>query len=491
MTRPNGDSVTNASVTATHADALGGDYAATAADGSFTIRTRRTGPYVLEVSLDESCRLYHQNGGVVMREDAASQIMVNDGHVDDIAIIVPDGICEHQIHGMAVDHANVPLSGSQIRAYGPTGIESYSTIRDDGSFSVTIPESGSYRLGVWLDGECHVYHHADAAVGTFDTASLIQVADRDVTGVNVVVAEQRCGWTIRGVMLRDDGTPVPTKPHIRAETTDTTMYWFGPVDDSSAFEIEVPTDGSYRLRIWAGGQCEVFYRSDEVTSDYDLAELVEVDGSDVMELRIVIPGRACGWHVIGRVVDGEGRPVGHSVHVVVDGDTEFGGQIDDDGVFNFPVPTEKPWVLEVLLDGGCFMYYRAGGDAVTTQDAASLLTIAAGDLTGIEVAIPSGACDRQIRGRVVTADGQGVADAWLWARTAQGGRGETHTDVDGTFVITVPVSDAYALAFYAPGDCWVWYVEAAEASAQYATYVVVADTDVTDLLFQLPDKPCG
>ena len=464
----------------------------TATDGSFVVLTDGNGPHQLHVGLSDDCQFYYQNGGITFDAAAASPIQITDTHVDGVTISVPANTCRWRIRGTAVDYDNVPLSGSQVRAYGDDGIQSYSDIGADGSFSITVPNSGSYRLGVWFDNECYVYYHPSAAVSFLDDASLLHVVNADVTGVRIVAPERRCGWTIEGTISHADGTPITSMTNSRSISAETIgdVDWSGTIDKNGAFKVKVPTDGSYRLRIWLNDQCAVFYRSDEATAEYDLADLVEVKGDNVTGLQITVPDRICGWRITGRVIDSDGNAVGDSAHAIAEDRTVFVRSISGAGLFNILVPTRGSWRLEIRLDEGCSMYHHVDG-AVSTEDAASLLVIADDDLTGVDVVMPNGACTRQIRGRAVRTDGRGVVDAWLWAATDQDAHGQTHTDVDGSFAVTVPVPGAYVLRLWVPDGCYVYYNESAEASAQYAARVAVGDADVTDIVIRLSENPCG
>jgi len=497
-TRANGDAITEAAATAWLVGMGTGNGTSTEADGSFTIRVTRDGLYALAVRLDEGCRLYYRDGDIVMSEDAASQIAIGDRHIDDVEFVVPDGICEHQIHGTAVDHNNVPLSGSQVRAHSTTGVESYSTIREDGSFSVTVPDSGSYRLSVWLDGECRVYHHAGGTVSSFETASLVRVADRDVTGVRIVVAPQRCGWVIQGVMVHDDGTPLAAAANssVLAITVDD-VGWSGTIYDNGAFEVKVPADGSYRLRMRLDDECRVLYRSDEATIEYDLAELVEVSGGNVTGLRLTVPDGICGWLISGTVVDSEHRNLpGIEIIAVGPAGTQWDAVSSVDGSFSVYAQFSGSYDLRAEPQAGCMIplgtvEVTESGNEDAGEQPTGARTIRFDVEMPADVEIPANACERRIRGRLIDADGQGVADEWLWATTSELEQGGASSEPDGSFAITVPVTGVYTLGFWVSDDCYVYYNESADASPNHASHVTVGDTDVTDITIRLPDNPCG
>ena len=290
-TRANGDAIAEAAATAWLVGMGTGDGTSTEADGSFTIRVRRDGLYALAVRLDDGCRLYYRDGDIVMSEDAASQIAIGDRHIDDVEFVVPDGICEHQIHGTAVDHNNAPLSGSQVRAYGATGVESYSYVRENGSFSVTVHDADSYRLSVWFDGGCYLYHHVDGAVSSLETASPIHVADHDVTDVRIAVPPNGCVWQIRGHLLSADGSGA-ADVWIWASEAEGGREGASTETDGS-FIITVPLPGVYTLGFWASDDCYAYY-NESADASPNHASRVAVGDADVTGITIRIPDNPCG-----------------------------------------------------------------------------------------------------------------------------------------------------------------------------------------------------
>ena len=482
-----GSPLAGRTITALSLASSGRRNAETASDGSFVVLTDANGPQQLHIGLTDDCRFYYQDGGITFDAAAASPIQITDAHVDGVAISVPSDTCRWWIRGTAVDSQGRPLGGMAMEISANRVRYRAAPITEDGSFSIAAPRNGSYQLRVWLDDECWVYHHPDGAVSSYDEAWAVQVADGDVADVRFVAPKQRCGWVIRGKVLNADGTPFPAEM-IYADEDEASLQSALVAADGS-FSIRVPTDGLYRLQTGLAGACAVYYRSDGATAKYDLAELVKVDGGDVTDLQIIVPGRVCGWHIAGRVLDSEGRPAGQSIYAIGEDSSEFAGPVEGDGSFSILGPTTGSWRLKVLL-GGCEMYYHVNG-AVASEESASLVNVADYHLDDIHVEIPAHACVLQIRGRVIDADEQGVADAWVWAGTDQREGGGTLTEADGSFAITVPVSGMYWLGLWWSDDCYVYYNESAEASAQHAARVAVVDADVTDIVIRLPENPCG
>ena len=487
LVNANGSPLAGRTITASPLDSPGKRGADTAPDGSFVVLTDRNGPHRLRIDLDEDCGFYYQDGGITLWASTASPIQIADAHVDGVTIAVPSDTCRWWIHGSAVDSQGRPLAGMTVATWGNRTLHRAAPIAEDGSFSVAAPRNGSYQLAVHLDAECWVFHHPDGAVSSYDEAWSVQVADGDVADIRFIAPKRRCGWMIRGKVLNTDGTPFAAE-RIYADSVGVSQQ-SGSVAADGSFSVRVPTDGLYRLRTGLADRCVVYYRSDGATAVYDLAELVEVDGGDITDLQIIVPGRVCGWHIAGQVLDGEGQPAGQGIYAIGEDSSEFASPVEGDGSFSILGPTTGLWRLKVLL-GGCEVYYHVDG-AVASEESASLVNVADYHLDNIHVEIPAHACVLQIRGRLIDADGQGVADRWVWANSDHSERGGAQTEADGSFAITVPVSGMYWLGLWWSDDCYVYYNESAEASAQYAARVAVEDMDVTDIVIRLPENPCG
>lgn len=154
----------------------------TASDGSFAITLGVSGAYLLEASVN-GCRIYyHRSAGATGSRDSATPIQVADSAISDIRIDIPSDVCVRQIRGRLVGASGAGMVDVWVEADGDA--RSFGTARTqaDGSFAVTVPMNGRYRLSFW-DG-CWVFHGEGGGVTTsWDDASLIRVAGGDVSGV--------------------------------------------------------------------------------------------------------------------------------------------------------------------------------------------------------------------------------------------------------------------------------------------------------------------
>ena len=164
----------------------------TASDGSFAITLRVSGAYLLEASVN-GCRIYyHRSAGATGSRDSATPIQVSDEDISDIRIEIPADVCALRIRGRLVDASGAALADVQIEADGNNRSFGAARTASDGSFAVPVPMNDHYRLSFW-DG-CWMFRGEGGGVTTnWDDASLIRVADNDVSGVLFRVPEDPCG----------------------------------------------------------------------------------------------------------------------------------------------------------------------------------------------------------------------------------------------------------------------------------------------------------
>ena len=164
----------------------------TASDGSFAITLRVSGAYLLEASVD-GCRVYyHRSAGATGSRDSATPIQVSDEDISDIRIEIPADVCALRIRGRLVDASGAALADVQIEADGNNRSFGAARTASDGSFAVPVPMNDHYRLSFW-DG-CWMFRGEGGGVTTnWDDASLIRVADNDVSGVVFRVPDNPCG----------------------------------------------------------------------------------------------------------------------------------------------------------------------------------------------------------------------------------------------------------------------------------------------------------
>lgn len=463
----------------------------TANDGSFSIPVPLNGSYELGLELDGDCFVYYRPDGATADHDQAASVQVRDNDVAGLQLMVPDWPCGLQITGRVVNRDGDAGNGT-IHAIAEDRSEFGNSIRDDGSFSIVGPaKSGPWRLRVSFRPGCFMYYGADGAVISWDAASLVTIADVHVTGIRVVVPNQACNWWIKGRIVDAMGL---ARSDIEINIWDNRNRFYGnqPVEADGSFAVRVNEEEYYRVEVSLGPWCSLYYAPGKwATADEQQALWISAGDHDVPGVVVRLPNRACGWLISGTVVDSEHRRLpGIQVIAVGPEGTTWSAESSVDGSFSVNAPISGSYDLRAEPQEGCAIPLGTVEAAESgSEDTDEQLTDARP--IRFDVEIPANACVRRIQGRLVGADGEGLADKWLWATAGELGRGGTFTESDGSFVITVPVSGVYAIGFWASDGCHVYYNESAEASPAHATEVAVGDADVTGITIRIPDNPCG
>ena len=165
----------------------------TLSDGSFYFTLQVSGAYLLETSVN-GCRIYyHRSAGATGSRDGATPVQVAGSAISDVRIEIPSDVCAWQIRGRLVGAGNARVADLQVDAVGVDALRSgIAWTQADGSFAVTAPMNGRYRLAFW-DG-CWVFHgDGDRITTNWDDASWIRVSDGDVSGIVLRLPDNPCG----------------------------------------------------------------------------------------------------------------------------------------------------------------------------------------------------------------------------------------------------------------------------------------------------------
>ena len=269
---------------------------------------------------------------------------------------------------------------------------------------------------------------------------------------------------IRGRITRDGGAPVAGVfvNAIRVEggigvgrnqQTET--------DAAGVFAVRAPQEGGYRMSVDINDDCTRYYNNGDLIDEWDKARTVEVAGPDLRGVDMQLPPNVCGWQIRGRVVDSDGEPLaGASIRACgTDGNCIRGERTESSGAFAVTAAKPDAYRLVVDLADRCYVYYSRSGPAFGWHDG-SWITVANGDVDGIRLRVPENICAYQIRGRIITSDGQPLADTYVSACHEVDGvcnwEAGRFTDADGTFAITVPMEGTYRLWFGLEG-CPIYF----------------------------------
>ena len=270
--------------TSVYADGEGISVSAqTEPDGSFAITVPVSGSYRLSM-LVHSCWVYYQQGEAPGSRQEASQIKVEDRDVADLRFQLTEGLCSTKIAGRLLDAGGTGIPDAQVQASSEDGWSASARADSDGSFSITVPGPGRYRISARIDG-CQIFYKRGAVTVSHQQATQIRVSDSDVTDVSLQLAEGVCERRIRGALLNADGTP-RSGVRVDADGPDGSFSFVTSGADGS-FAIAVPERGSYRLSAWVSG-CWIYHGSRGPTNWHG-ARQIRVSGTDVTGIEFRLP----------------------------------------------------------------------------------------------------------------------------------------------------------------------------------------------------------
>ena len=257
-------------------------------DGSFTRTLPSEGAYLLYVDLD-GCAAYYRVGGLTTVRGEASPINASEANSPNLRMRVPEeGMCAHQIKGSITTSNGQSLADTRISAClevdGNCVTWTTSNTDADGTFAITVPTEGRYRLDFNLEG-CTIYFRRGGFTTDWQERSTVRVEGRSVRLNPRQIPAEMCARRISGRFVDAAGAPLAEK----------LIDAVGPgssgrvsTDANGRFEIRVPADGSYHFGIWLRSQPHCWH---------DLGgralgsrnNPVRVSGSDVTGIELRLP----------------------------------------------------------------------------------------------------------------------------------------------------------------------------------------------------------
>ena len=468
-------------------------------DGNFSVIVPNDGHYMLQIDLDDDrrCRIYYSREGGTDIWDDADLLAVSGRTMRNVKFTVPVGACLHELRGTVRGPDGEPLMGMLVSldsmVAGTWVLTAWALTDSTGTFSVSVPQGGSYLIGIKVAEDCFVYHTDNGVTAGRDLASLVRVTGADV-GIDLRVPGGVCYNTISGRLLDSSGGPMADVYVGAVSTVDqeisATRFLETHTDNSGIFRITVPQDASYRIDISLTNGCFVYYVDGGVTASHDLASLVRVAGADI-DIDIHIPEGLCST-IAGRLLDASSRPMA-GMEMVVESAAAYGGAIwtttDSTGVFSFTVPQDGSYRISIELTEDCLVYYADSG-VTARHDLASLVGVAGANID-IRVPEPEDACGNAIRGRLLDASGEPMTDVQLFAfaddlPVAYG----AYTDSTGMFNITDLQDGSYHIKIEMAEGCDVYFAsDGVTTDVNAAATVRVAGRDVQGNI-TVPDGWC-
>ena len=454
----------------------------TDSEGSFQIAVSRPGQHRVWADVD-GCEVYYREGEATTSRNQATLIGIDDGEVVELEFqVTEERMCSTEIFGTLVDAEGNPIADAYV--FGETKGKSTDVRTNvDGVFAITVTGTGLYRLHTMVNG-CQVFYRQDGATMSYDAATLIRVADVDVTGVRFQIPGGICTTRISGRVLDARGDGV-SSAWVGVES-DGVMTGVQTNSDGR-FSVTVPRQGMYRLGIHLGG-CWIYYRRDGSTMSYEEAAVIRIADLDVSGLRFQLAKGMCSARISGRVLDPTGTPIADlEVQALPEGGAVSGGRADENGIFSISLPEPGSFRISANVDG-CVIYYGRGGVTSLYQNA-TLVYVSDADVTGITLQVPEDMCELRISGELLRADGSPGSDQFI-VGSGGGGHGVGLSDAAGSFSFAVPGRGSYLLTVWIDGCSIYRGGHGPTTDWQRAQEVVVSDADVTGIVFRLPGESC-
>ena len=414
------------------------------------------------------------------------------------------------IRGRVMGAGGEPVAGvfvNAIRVEGETSVGWNQRAETDanGRFAVRALEDSDYRLSVDINDDCTRYYADGQLINDGERwddreeARSIRVSQADVTGIDIQLPPNVCGWQISGRIVGLNAEPLAG---IRVSTCPTggggQCYWSASTADGS-FTVAVNEPGEYRISANLGGGCSVYFRSGLATTNWDSASPVMLADAPLGGILIQVPENLCQLRV-GGFLDGierflDGYVSANLCRITDDGcSSSTSRRLGNDGSFAVATPTSGAYRLTYNFDG-CSVHYGPTGVTANAADAA-LINVDSRDMRVAYRQVPADVCAYEIGGTLIGADSQPLADTWVSACLEEVDGNcvawpGAWTDDDGAFAITVPVDGAYRLSFGLDG-CTV-YFGSGDLTGSYnkRTTTSVNGRDVRLNPRQIPAKVCG
>ena len=261
-------------------DANGGGR--TDSGGRFAITLSSAGEYRLSFSID-GCWVYYKRGVATTKQDSATLIAVSESGATDVTFKLPAGACATKISGRLLDSEGNGIADTWVFANKDEEDGSAQTDAN-GSYSITVPSAGSYRVGTRIDG-CNVYYRRNGVSGRPDRATQIRVRDKSIEGIEIRIPADMCVRRISGRLLNADGSP-RTKQWVTANSN---VGWGrASTAPDGSFDFSVPGTSSYRVSIWIDS-CLIYHGSRGPAKTWNSARQIVLTTKDVTGIEFRLP----------------------------------------------------------------------------------------------------------------------------------------------------------------------------------------------------------
>ena len=222
--------------------------------GMFAITVPTEGRYRLSFNL-EGCTIYFRRGGFTTTRSERSTVRVEGRSVRLNPRQIPAEVCGYQIKGSITTSDGQPLTDTRVSACREVGNDCVDgtgrRIADDGSFAITVPTEGAYRVSFNLEG-CTIYFRRGGFTTTHSESSTVRVEGRSVRLNPRQIPAEMCAHRISGRFVDAAGTAVANR---WMNVCDATQCGGIHTAADGGFTIRVPSDGFYTFNIWLTNDC--------------------------------------------------------------------------------------------------------------------------------------------------------------------------------------------------------------------------------------------
>jgi hypothetical protein len=404
----------------------------TADDGTYSIAVT---PGTYTVGFSDAAGIYasgyYSVSGYVPNAGSASDVIVTAADVTGIDVELPIGI---HITGAVTSPAGAPLQDIAVYALGDASVAVGAT-GADGAYSLVVA-AGSYKVAFVDPSNTYPigYYSTTGFKASASGASEVVVTTADVTGINLKFPTP---IYLRGTVWGPGSDPLDG---IAVVAMSDTYYNVATTALDGTWSIPVVA-GSYVVAFVDGAQvyADGYYSTTGYQWDSSLASSVAVTTATVPGIDVHLPLIA---HIQGVVTGPDDAPL-PDMEVSGYGPSGTSRTITDaDGHYSLPA-WHGTYRVGVADPAGIYVsgYYATGG-FTTNSNAASPIPVAAADVTGINMKLPTPV---YIRGTVTGPGGtplKGIdvmADSLAYSAV-------TTSHADGTFAISV-VAGTYHVSY--------------------------------------------
>ena len=201
----------------------------------------------------------------------------------------------------------------------------------------------------------------------------------------------------------------------------------------------------------------------------------------------MLPDGVCTSSISGVLLDADGNAIADAWIQARGDDGSGGGRTGSDGGFVITLSSAGEYRLSFSIDS-CWMYYKRGV-ATIAQDSATLISVSDSGVKNVKFKLASGMCATKISGRLLDAEGNGIADTWVFANK-QGGNWSAQTDASGSYSITVPTAGSYRVSTRIDGCNVNYRSNGVTGRIDRATEIRIRDESIEGIDFQIPDDMC-